>query len=269
MTKYYPRSIFSSPYTGTFLQVDFEYPDAVDGASKSKFIRAEDGNDYIIKGPSLISNHPLVAANELVAAQIAERLGLPVLPHKVIAMGPYLYFGSSRMQKNTFETLTKSLYRGCVNHSIIYLLVAFDVWLINGDRHDGNLLAHIVPGSAAPPDYALLANDHSHCFVWPTEDAAVLTSFERAPLDCSLRPPWVRISYVREDITDPVRMNQAISQVEGISDEEIDTIVASIPNGLIKSDERLIYATFLKGRKRRIRQIFRDGGALLPNLTGV
>lgn len=268
MTTPSPVPQFLAPYFGSFLQIDLEYPDSADGASHAKFVRAEDRNDYIIKEPKLTPEHRLVAANELIAVQLAAHVGIPVREHAVLAMGPDLFFGSSRMIANTFETLTEALYRRCGNRSIIYQVVAFDVWLINGDRHNGNLLARVVPGSK-PSEYALLANDHSHCLVWPREDASVLTGLVGAPLDCTRRPPFVKIPFIRGDIVDGSKIHQAIDQIESITDQALDAIVNSVPDGLIDANDRVIYGGFLKGRRDRLRKIFHDGGSLLPNLTGI
>lgn len=45
------------------------------GASQARYVVAENGLEYIIKGAALTPDHPYVASNELVAAMLARTLG--------------------------------------------------------------------------------------------------------------------------------------------------------------------------------------------------
>ncbi len=251
------------------LEIDFVHPEPPLGFSNPRYVRAENGRDYIIKGPSLTPNHPLVAANELIACQIAERLGIPVLHFAILAMGQELFFGSEMMERNTYDTLTQALYLRCANRSIIYGIVALDVWFVNGDRHENNLLARMVHQKGQEPRYELLANDHGHCLTLPEQDTRDLLDLINAPLDCRLRRPFVQINFVRDDITDATRMVRVVRQIEAITDQTVDDVIGSVPEVLMSADDRVVYGNFLKGRRNRLGWVFRNGGDLLPNLKGM
>jgi hypothetical protein len=201
--------------------------------------------------------------------QLAQALGIPVLDFAVLAMGPDLFFGSEMMERNTYDTLTRALYLRCTNRSIIYKIVAFDVWLVNDDRHENNLLVRLVHQKGQEPRYELLANDHGHCLVLPRQDAGELVDLINAPLDCRQRRPFVQVRFVRDDITETTRMAHAIREIQAITDQKLDDIIASVPSGLIGAAERAVYANFLKGRQDRLGWVFQNGGDLLPNLRGV
>jgi hypothetical protein len=51
-----------------------DYGEIGHGASKAHTIAAENGEEFIIKGPSFTPEHPTVVANEWSAAQLAEAL---------------------------------------------------------------------------------------------------------------------------------------------------------------------------------------------------
>src|SRR5207237_936275 len=56
------------------------------------------------------------ACNELVAAGLADQLGLPVLDFRVLEMGGVLFFGSSWMQAPTFHpAITEDLFNRTQN----------------------------------------------------------------------------------------------------------------------------------------------------------
>jgi hypothetical protein len=260
----FPRSLrYGQP-----LEIEFESPDTARGASGAKFVRAENGSEYIIKGPSLAQEHPQVAANELIAAQLAEQIGLPILDHRVLSNGTDLFFASARMPRGSYDTLSEDVYARCTNRSEIYTVVAFDVWIANGDRHAENLLARPSSDAIESQTFGLLVNDHSHTFVWPRESVDVLVGLIDAPLDCAARR-FVRLGFVQNDITDESLVSEALDRIESIPDDALTDIVASVPPGLIGDDERPQYERFLIERRRRLRSIFAGGGQLLPNLRRV
>jgi hypothetical protein len=250
---------------GLPLEIDLEYPDYAAGVSAAKFVRAENGSEYIVKGPSLTPDHPQVAANELIAAMLADQIRLPILDHRILSRGTNLFFASARMAANTFELLTEEIYMRCSNRSIIYLVVAFDVWLVNSDRHNGNLLARATLSGDESRTYALLSNDHSHCLVMPHQSASMLAGLIDAPLDCSDRR-FVHMDFIRHDIVDETRMIESVERIESVADQVVDDIVGSIPDVLLGDADRPLYVQFLIKRRNRLRSIFAAGGQLLPNL---
>lgn len=170
------------------------------------------------------------------------------------------------MATNTYDTLTQGLYFRCANRSIIYQIVALDVWLVNGDRHENNLLVRLFHHKGQDPRYELLANDHGHCLALPEQDSRDLIGLINVPLDYNLRRPFVQINFVRDDITDATRMTYVVREIQGITDKVLDDIVGSVPEGLISAEDRGIYANFLKARRDRLGWVFQHGGVLLPHL---
>jgi hypothetical protein len=251
--------------SGELLGVDTDYGPVGRGASNARFVLATDENEYIIKGPSLAPDNPLVGANELIAARLASKLGLPVLGHAVISWQGELFFASNWMNKSQFSpALDQELFLKCENRDCIYGAVVFDAWLINKDRHNENLVARRI-SRTGPPRHNLLLNDHSHLLVSPSQPDAV--SDLMAQLD---RPAsnFVALDFVRASITDPARVQEALSAVEGLSDQEIEAVVTSTPEGLLSVTDQGVYAEFLVQRRSRLRAVMQKERSAFPNLKG-
>lgn len=230
------------------------------GASRAHYVLAENGNEYIIKGPTFTPDHQYVAANELVAARIAGTLGLPVLDHAIIQMGGRFFFGGSWMQKPTFyPNTTSDLFLKCGNKDRIYDVLVFDVLVCNVDRHSGNLLVRRTKDNR----HLLLMNDHSHCLVLPGESPSVLAGRVAAP--CS---PYLGPSYAREAITDPARLRQAIELLTSLEDDAILKMVQSMPDEFLSQSERTLYSTFLCNRRDRLGSLVSSSLTSFPRLKG-
>src|SRR4051812_25670853 len=76
----------------SYLRVVDDYGEVGEGATNAHYVLAENGSEYLIKGPSLVAGHPTVAANEWIAARLADSLGLPVLDTRLVTMGGHLFF---------------------------------------------------------------------------------------------------------------------------------------------------------------------------------
>src|ERR1700730_12500782 len=109
------------------LRVIEDYGPIGKGASAAHTCLAENGIEYLIKGPAFASGHPYVAVNELIAVQLADLLGLPVLDHRIVEMNGHLFFASHYMQPGTFYQQTdQALFDQCENRERVYDLVALD-----------------------------------------------------------------------------------------------------------------------------------------------
>lgn len=252
----------NAPTAPSALAVVDDYGQLEEGASNARYVLAENGEEYIIKGPSLIPEHPTVGANEWIAAQLAVALGLPVLDHRLVAMGGRLFFASAWMQKPTFSpALDAELFRRCQNRDRAYGVVVFDSWLINQDRHGNNLLVR----HSRNGEHLLMLNDHSHLLVSP------LGPTKAEDLLASLADPpgrFVRLPFIRDGITDPSQLRAALDQIEGLSDAEVQSAVNSTPQELLSSAEQEIYADFLLQRRDCLREVLHNGSAAFPNLKG-
>jgi hypothetical protein len=247
------------------LALDTDYGPVGRGASNPRYVLASDENEYIIKGPSLSSDNPRVGANELIAARLASKLGLPVLRYALLSWRGGLFFASQWMDKSKFSpALDRELFLKCENRDLIYEAVIFDAWLINKDRHNENLIARRI-SRTGPPRHNLLLNDHSHLLVspsGPTDISQLMAQVDRPASN------FVVLDFVRESIVDPARVREALSTVERLSDEEIESVVASTPDGLLASDERGIYSEFLVKRRSRLRAVMQKESGAFPNLKG-
>jgi hypothetical protein len=234
------------------------------GASAARHVLAENGSEYIIKGPSLTPGHRYVAANEYIAACLADTLGLPILDYRIVVMKGELFFASSWMAKGSFYSgTTEDLFDLCSNRDKVYDLVVFDVWICNVDRHAGNLLVRRLQGRGGNERHLLLLNDHSHCLVIPGETPSHLAN----KLDS---PPqqYVILDFVRNAIKDAARLSSALDTVRALDSNTLKSTVQSVPDAFLRDEEKGAYEDFLLARKDRLRTIFMNGLNCFSRLQG-
>ncbi len=175
------------------LHIDTRYEGGI-GTSQAVHILANDGEEYLIKGPSLSPAHPFGAANEFIAASLARELGVPVLDSDLVEEEGEHFFGSRWMPGGTFyPAVTENLFVRCRNLDQVYDLVALDVWLCNIDRHDENLIVRETRGPGGV-FVTWTANDHDRCLILPGETPADLP----AKVGADDFRNYVRLSFVRE-----------------------------------------------------------------------
>jgi hypothetical protein len=101
------------------LRVMDDYGPVGAGASQAHTVLAENGQEYIVKGPSLVPSHPHVAANEYVAARLGQAIGLPILDFTTVALAGDLFFASALMPPGTFHNqTTEDLFDRCENRDL-------------------------------------------------------------------------------------------------------------------------------------------------------
>lgn len=232
------------------------------GASEARSVLAENGEEYIIKGPSLVPEHPTVGANEWIAAQLAEIIGLPILDSRIVTMGGELFFASAWMQKPSFyPAIDAELFQRCENRDRAYGVVVFDTWLINKDRHGANLVVR----NSKQGNHLMILNDHSHLLVSP------LGPFGMAELmNCVQVPPqpFIRLPFIRDGITDPAEIRAVLDKIEALSETQIRAAVNSTPIKLLPVAEQGVYGDFLVERRACLREVMHKGSAAFPNLEG-
>jgi hypothetical protein len=237
-----------------------DYGEVGDGATNARYVLAENNTEYLIKGPSLV-DIPTVAANEWIAAELADKLGLPSLDHRFVQLGDDLFFASTYMHKPSFApAITKDLLRRCRNADRVYAVVVFDAWLCNLDRHAGNLIVRRV--KKGEDERRMLLNDHSHLLVSPHIPTLDLL---RSRLD-SLPGAYVRLPFIRDWIQRPELVRDALKAVESLSNDQITAVVRSTPEPLLAEELREGYAEFLVERRSRLRRVFQRDAAAFPNL---
>jgi len=242
-----------------------DYGPVGQGVSLARYVSAENGTEYIIKGPYLTPHHKYVAANELIAATLAGILSLPVLDVCILEMAGRLYFGSTWMQTPTFvPQISSTLFARCDNRERVYDILAFDIFVCNTDRHSGNLIVRTTtPAHGAPGRRLLLMNDHSHCLVLPNEVVTVLTGRITASPQA-----YVRLDFARDAITDPTKLSEAVANIERLTDADIIGVVQCVPEEFLPYAERGIFMSFLRERRSNLRDIINRNLAVFPQLKG-
>lgn len=232
------------------------------GASEAHSVLAENGEEYIIKGPTFVPQHPTVAANEWIAARLAEALGLPVLDHRIVSMRGKLFFASAWMQKPTFyPAIDAEIFQKCENRDRAYGVVVFDCWLINKDRHGANLVVR----NSRNGNHLMILNDHSHLLVSP------LGPFTTKSLARSVAVPpasFICLPFIRDAITDPAMVRIVLDQIEALPEQFIRDAVHSTPQPLLSLPDQAFYADFLVARRDRLREVMQAGSSVFPKLEG-
>lgn len=225
-------------------------------------MHAENGSEYIAKGPAFNSALPYVAANELVAALLASTLALPILDYTLIEHTDHLFFGSTWIQKGRqfYPGLTRELFHRAANMERCYDIAAFDYWICNTDRHAHNLLLRKEPlgGSLAE---LLVLNDHSHALIQAGSNPEDMHGYT------SLIPP-LHLDFLREAIVSHSHLRAAISLIEGVTDAMIASVCAAVPDAFLTEDRMLHVERFLCARRDALRSMFNASLVAFPGLGG-
>lgn len=239
-------------------------------------IRADDKARYNVKFKEN-DQGPRILANDLIASQIAVRLGVPT-PDSVIVeidqtfldanpilgtrypkpVAPGAHFGSM-IVRNTFDNPPVGLINTVSNVADFPQIIVFDILTENTDRCNvGNFL--IVRLDHYPQQTHFVSIDHGHCF-GPNWD---LTLPQRIGSWCK--------SHLRE-ITDAIRGSDpfrvAITNASGISPEWLDEVFNYLPQEWGVSPEELrALKAFILGQVLRVEEILSRERALFPNWQG-
>jgi len=233
----------------------------LEGASHAHYVRAQNGSEYIAKGPRFAPTQPTVAANELIAARLAQALALPLLDFRILEMAGDLLFASAWMHEGSYATgIDKYLFERCANQELAYELVVFDAWLCNTDRHNRNLIVRL-PKKPGETHVAIL-NDHSHLLISPHEPTpeGLLKRTGASPR------PYVSLSFVREAIVSRERLGQAVLRAEAVPEATVRHAVQATPDTLLPDPYRALYERFLLNRQALLRTTFKENPDVFPNL---
>ncbi len=233
-------------------------------AAAPHYVRAENGEEYIMKGTLFSPRHPYCAPNELIVARLANNLGLPVLDHTILEMYGELFFGSHWMERPTFyPQIDAHLFQNCGNQDRVYDLAAFDVWVCNRDRHAGNLLVRQRKRSDGSEENMLLLNDHSHCPIYEGEHPSILSTIAALPVQ-----RFFQLDFIRDAIVDGSRFSAAVDAIEHMSDHTISSAVDAAPTQWLTSQEKAAYIQFFVDRRTTLRDRLRNEMAVFANLSG-
>jgi hypothetical protein len=239
-----------------------DYGPVGEGASEAHYVRAENGSEYIAKGPALNPKLPYVAANELIAASLASLLTLPLLDYKLIEHGSDVYFGSAWIEKGRafYPALTEDLFDKAANKSRCYDIAAFDYWIYNTDRHQHNLLLRKEPlgGSTAE---LLVLNDHSHAIIQANTTQAQMVGYTMAI-------PALHLDFLRAAVTSHSDFSAAISLIEGVTNAMISAVLTSVPAAFLAGNEVVQVEQFLRERRDNLRALVNNSLNVFPGLGG-
>lgn len=223
------------------MQVWTDYGPVGKGTTNPHYVLGENGGEYLIKGPDLLPDHPFAAANELIAVQLAELIGLPVLDYRVAELNGRPYFASSWMLQPTFyPAISADIFHRAENAERAYDIVAFDGLIANGDRHNENLVARRISDRTTGTERVfLLLNDHSHALVQPNASPRELAGRLGMPANS-----FVVLDFLREAITSRGALDDAIGRIESLSLSAIRHVVESVPEALLRANDHNYYADF-------------------------
>lgn len=200
-------------------------------------------------------NLPFVVANELICYNLARAILLPIPPGFIInrdnapnyASLNFNLGGASLPPADPEIVVRDSSY-------IASGILAYDVWVVNTDRHEANLA------------YDQLQNkveifDHSHAFFHGPDALAA-----KARLLQHKNGLGIDRHCLAREIVDPVSIEQWIKRIESVPDFYIkDVIKAATDVGLPNDDEQFC-ADFLCGRRHKLRDLVRDNQSAFPKI---
>lgn len=231
------------------------------GYCQARFCLADDGKEYILKGPAFSPNHPYVAANELVAASIGKVLQYPVLDYVIVYRDSEPFFGSTRLRGRFYDMVDSAIWQASCTQDCAYQMVVFDSLIVNGDRHHGNLLAKVSYQNT--DSFEILFNDHSHCLIGPGENATDLSQKADCPVSIC-----VTLDFVREHISESEQLRSCLDRAATLRPEVLTEIVGSVPQQWLTREEGSLVVEFLLDRQSRLRRLFEEARNHFPRLDG-
>lgn len=248
-----------------YLRLIDDYGYIGDGVTMARGASAENGQDYLIKGPSLHESGAQFAANEWIVAELAEKLGLPILDHCIACRGSNLFFASSLMPERSFyPQANDNLIKMCSNVERVYDVVVLDTFICNTDRHEGNLIIRRhKPRGSNTEDYRLILNDHSHALCRPP----VTPDRLQAHLGRSPRY-FIKIPSLRNTIVEYHLLKAAIQRVQALSTATIRSVVRSTPEAFLSPDGLTYTERFLLQRQEELEAVFDSDLEFFDRLQG-
>jgi len=234
------------------------------GVTNSRFMATGDLTEFIVKAGSYCSGiGPYIPANEMVDAELANLVDIPVLPWQFLYLpGGELAWGSLRIDNADFAPMSPGMVGLLADATLFSAVAVFDFWICNTDRHSGNLLCR---KNRNVSGYALLPNDHSHALIREHFDPAMLavTYSTVAPVR------FFRSPELRQGVIDCGHLRDTIDRIETIPDNAISMVVAGVPDAWMDQAVQVLLTDFLIARARQIRSLLQPHMVLFPNAAGV
>lgn len=198
---------------------------------------------------------PYTVANEYICARLAAAIGLPVPPGTVARLddGSWAYvmmrFGhrGDRLPPADPAEIVKA------RPALAAGIACFDSWVVNPDRHAGNL--------AFAPDVGLSVFDHGHALLGVTDAGAVkhVEHWISQPLLTGCLLPVLK---------DPLHLQQWSHRVSVVPDLLVSEVCDTAGQlGIITREEAKAVEMMLNGRKVRLWDDIRKSEASFPQIV--
>ena len=194
-----------------------------------------------------------VNGNEFIAYQLAEKVGLPVPKTDFLKFGERL--GTvSFMVPGDANLWSVFPHKNALEYSLaefgeLGLLVVFDLWIYNIDRHQDNLMYSKIAGEEK---YRFFAIDHGHSLYGASKSPPV--NFGDFNLD-----NLVRIQEFRELFSKGFDFfGHYVEKVAGIKDYDIVEIVNSVPREFMGDGEKKVVIDMLIQRQKALPEVLQS-----------
>ena len=202
-----------------------------------------------VSGVAKSSNphQPFAVACELICGQLGRMLGIPIPPGFIIDDAGVPWHVSLDFNLGGQQLPPADAAALAAQHPRLAAgIVVFDSWIVNGDRHPGNLSYDQSTGSVH-------LFDHSHAFY--------ATPNGRHYLDAMRNRSLVQSNCVTQFVEDLVDVDFWLNRVGAVPDFMIeDSVRAAVAVGLPTADEQFC-VDFLKDRRVRLRDLLRQDQA--------
>ncbi|MEX2237920.1 MAG: HipA family kinase [Dehalococcoidia bacterium] len=239
---------------------------APEGVTGAHFVATNDLTEYICKANSFCppAVGPYVPANEMIAAQLAGQLEIPVLPWEFLELpGGELAFGSLKLSNAEFGPLTSASASQLVAPTLLEALAVFDLFIANTDRHCKNIVAR----KAGAGRYQVIANDHSHCLVRGTWDPSNLANVYETILQ-QQPSAFFSCQELVSRVRNVAKLRETTSKVESIGRGTLQDIVDGVPDAWMDHQVKATMVGFLEDRATNIRTLLNRVRGVFPNLGG-
>lgn len=235
-------------------------------ASRGVFVATSSGQEFLVKLPSRCGDagSPYSTANEVIAANLAAAIGVPVLGWEFVEWDGEVGFGITKIARNQFTGMSDQTAEELRTPDVFSAIAAFDLLVCNTDRHSRNLLAirHREGG------YDLIASDHSHCLMREWITPKNLEQFHTQHLKESPQD-YFRCPQLRYGVRDCQILSDTLDRIEDVDQDTVVAAVEAVPYLWLPAAEKSLVTHFLQDRAAGIRQLLRGVSSSFPNLGKV
>lgn len=201
---------------------------------------------------------PYTVANEYVASRIAGLLGLPVPPGTIAELddGTLAYVMMKFGKKGDKPPPVNPRDFVAGRPRLAAGIVLFDAWILNGDRHRGNLAWY--PG----PQTAVSIFDHGHALLGIRDGRGV------DHLEALANTPALGHGCLIDQLAVAAHVESWIEQIEAVRESAVDEICRPLSDlGVCNRDESAKLVEVLVSRKKGIRTLVKADQDKFTNIS--